>query len=113
MTKPKSTPPASQPAANDAPADCVKAAAILKGDRSKTISLEYPVEFDGKTYGEITIRRMTGTEVAAWLNDAAAVMPPMFNCPVDVIDALDADDAFTVKEAMNDFLPRKMRAAYE
>ena len=108
MTKQKDTPPADVPAAKKA-----APVATLKGVRSKTIALEFPVEFDGVTYSEITVNRMTGKELAAWLSDDAAFYPPMFDCPHEVIDALDADDADTIKGAMNDFLPRKLQAAKE
>lgn len=81
--------------------------------RSKTIGLDYPIEFGGKVYASITVRRMTGAEVSAWANAAGADNLPMFDCPQEVVDALDADDAEAVSKAVIDFLPRRMRAASE
>jgi hypothetical protein len=81
--------------------------------RSKTIVLDWPVEFAGKTYEQITVRRMTGAEVSAWANSAGSESLPMFDCPQEVVDALDADDAEAVSKAVIDFLPRRMRAASE
>lgn len=102
MTEPQ-TPPA------DVPAE--KPRATLVGLRSKTIALDFPVEFDGKTYTEITVKRLTGDEVSAFYNDPSAERIPMFDCPPEVIDALDADDAEIVMEAFRNFLPRALRTA--
>jgi hypothetical protein len=81
-------------------------------DRTKTIPLEWPVEYDGEIYTDVTVRRMTGAEVSAFFAQPEETRRlPMFNCPAEVIDALDADDAAAVSKAVMDFLPRSMRPA--
>lgn len=97
----------------DAPA-VAKAVAKIAGERSKTIPLEWPVEYDGKVYSEITVRRMTGREVQEFFkskDDAGGL--PMFDCPREVIEALDADDDVTINKAVLDFLPRSLRGSDE
>ena len=80
--------------------------------RDRVVPLEYPVEFAGKTYDSITVRRMTGNEVAEFVANSADVKTlPMFDCPKEVIDALDADDSETLMTAVLDFLPRALRPA--
>jgi len=100
---------------NDMPSaetPATKPVAILKGDRSRAIALSYPVEYDGIEYTTITVRRMTGAEVSAFYTaDGDEKRLPMFDCPIEVIEALDADDAENVSKAVIDFLPRSMRAA--
>lgn len=87
-----------------------KPIASLVGERSKSVPLRWPVQFDGKTYDHVTVRRMTGNEVAAFFKaEGDAVELPMFDCPREVIDALDADDAEDVNRVVLDFLPRSMR----
>ena len=96
-------------AANDVPP--AKAARIVN-PVTKTIPLEYPVEFDGKVYTEISLRRMSGTEVAAYITQLAAgerVKPPVIDVPFEVYDALDDDDLFTIDKAVVDFFPRRFR----
>lgn len=85
---------------------------LSKRNRFKTIKLEWPLEYDGKVYREVTIRRMTTEEVAAFVTAAAEggdPMLPMFDAPMAVIDNLDPDDAETVNNTVNDFLPRSLR----
>ena len=86
------------------------------GDRPRlcTVPLEWPVEYDGKTYTEITVRRMTAGEVMTFIEQATAggsPRLPMLEAPPEVIDALDADDADNVNKAVNDFLPRALQQA--
>jgi hypothetical protein len=82
--------------------------------RTKTIPLEWPLTYDGEMYTEVTIRRLTGAEVSDFFaQPAESRRLPMFDCPADVIDALDADDSMAVSEAVMGFLPRSMRAASE
>ncbi|MFN3891985.1 MAG: phage tail assembly protein [Beijerinckiaceae bacterium] len=80
--------------------------------RSRTVTLEYPLEYDGKLWTEITVRRASAGDVEAFV---AAVQRgenptlPMTDAPAAVLDALDADDFETVNKAINDFLPRALR----
>lgn len=89
--------------------------------RLKAIELEWPLDRpDGQTITAITLRRLTGGEVAA-LQDAmtgdnatdAAMIAAFADQPADVIAALDADDFMELKEAVVDFLPKRIRSALE
>jgi hypothetical protein len=80
--------------------------------REKLVPLEYPVEFDGQTYDVIKVRRVSGQQMAAFLDKVRSgadfVLAPMVDCPVEVWDALDADDQAAVDEAAREFLPRRL-----
>ncbi len=81
-------------------------------EREKMVRLAWPVEFDGKLWTEIKVRRVTGKEVAAYFSkmrdgDTEAVAP-MIDCPQAVWDAMDDDDQVTVDEAARPFWPRRL-----
>lgn len=93
--------------------------------RSKTIELQWPIEFNGREYRSVTVARLTAGEVAEFqaeieklmANDPdAKVRFPLFRdengevLAEDVMDALDDDDRFALEEAAADFLPRRFRA---
>jgi hypothetical protein len=67
------------------------------------IPLEWPVDFDGKLWTEIEIRRVSGKEVRVYLDalrtSEGDILPPMIDCPIEVWNALDADDQQTIDEA--------------
>jgi hypothetical protein len=84
-------------------------------ERHADVSLDWPVEFDGKTNATIRVRRVTGLEVETFLKeigalkgDAPMLKPPMIDCPIEVYEALDDDDRLRVEEAMVAFLPRRL-----
>lgn len=92
--------------------------------REKRVELEWPVEHDGKLYEAITVRRMTGQQVADFLDQLAQIkdedekarlhFPMLYHddgaaVPQAVIEFLDDDDAGTVAEVQQDFLPRRFR----
>lgn len=82
--------------------------------REQMVPLEYPVEFDGKTWTEIKVRRVTAGEVDAFMEELAAdksIMPPVVECPREVYDAMDDDDRYEVDRVMMDFLPRRLKVA--
>lgn len=88
--------------------------------REKRIALDWPVEFAGKTYSAVVLRRLTVAEVSAFIEDLDGSKKQriaMFfdddgaPVPPEVMDALDDDDAFAVDEASVAFLPRRFRAA--
>lgn len=104
----------------DAPAVIAGAVAAPRfaGDRvrSAIVPLEWPIEFDGRVIDKITVRRMTAKEVSDFVETTRAegkAELPMFDCPMAVIDALDADDSDAVNRAVLDFLPRSLRTADE
>ncbi len=88
------------------------------------MQLEWPLEYDGREYREITIKRLTAQEVKD-LADALRALPegtppprwPIFvdaegaPIPEEVLDALDPDDDTMLQEAALDFLPRRFVAA--
>jgi hypothetical protein len=90
-----------QPAAEPSPAPV---AAFVGGPpREKMVPLEWPVELDGNEWTEIRIRRASGKEVRDYLEQLrtseADVLPPMIDCPIQVWNALDADDHDTIDRA--------------
>jgi len=90
------------------------AAFVSAVGREKIVPLEFPVEFDGKTWSEVRIRRVTGKEVETYLDGLVRgerPMPPMFDCPHEVYDAMDDDDRLALDEAVVPFLPRRLKAA--
>lgn len=94
----------------------VKEAKIVSPkERHLDVPLDWPIEFDGKIYGTIRVRRVTGLEVETFLKeigalkgDAPMLKPPMIDCPIEVYEALDDDDRLRVEEAMVAFLPRRL-----
>lgn len=94
-----------------------KIARIIGGaPREKIVPLEYPVEFDGKEWTEVRIHRVSGKQVEDYMEALGRnerPMPPMFDCPMEVYDAMDDDDRFALDEAVVPFLPRRLRAAAE
>lgn len=87
-------------------------------ERTATITLDWPVEFDGKVYEALTIRRITGTEVELFMRKVAALeeddlslVPPGLECPEQVWRAVDDDDRVRIEQAMLPFLPRRLLLA--
>lgn len=82
--------------------------------REKLIPLEYPVEFDGKLYTDVRVRRVTAGEVRDYLdklrNGDASALPPVVDVPLAVWEVLDADDMQTIDEAAAEFMPKRLRA---
>lgn len=81
--------------------------------REKSVPLEYPVEFNGTTYDAVKVRRVSGQQMAAFLDKVRSgidfVLAPMVDCPAEVWDALDADDQFAIDEAAREFMPRRLK----
>lgn len=91
--------------------------------RRRSVTLQWPLEYDGRVYAEIFIRRLTVAEVAAWVEslkagDGNSHMPIYVDAagapiPDAVIDALDDDDGVALDEVVRDFLPRRFRGQQE
>jgi hypothetical protein len=89
----------------------------------KTVPLEWPVEFGGKTFSEIAIARLTAGEVAEFHKSVSALPPdapvvfPVYRdadggqLPDGLLDALDADDRDALDKEALYFLPRRFRGA--
>jgi hypothetical protein len=88
-------------------------------ERLKTQALEWPVEYAGKLYEDIVVRRMTTAEVAGFIEQmesskgVAFFRFPMFyhpdgtRLPDGLIDQLDDDDVVALTAVAADFLPRR------
>lgn len=104
-----------QPVAEVAPAPVAKFIGDLP--RDKIVPLEWPIEFDGKLYEAIRIRRVSAKEVRDYLEalrtSEADIMPPMIDCPLEVWSALDADDHDAVDQAAMEFTPKRLKAIFD
>ncbi|MDO5631146.1 MAG: phage tail assembly protein [Paracoccus sp. (in: a-proteobacteria)] len=94
----------------------IKAAA-----RTATLELDWPLELDdGSVLDQITLRRLTGAEVADLQEQMvpcgiseAALLAAFCDQSADIIASLDADDFIELKERVVDFLPKRLRAMVE
>jgi len=97
---------------------------LSQAERAKTIELEWPIEFEGRAWHRIVIKRLTAREVMEFTEkvlskkeDSADLALPVFKdeegkeLPAGLLDALDADDRDLLNEAALDFLPRRFRGA--
>lgn len=93
----------------------VGAARIVGGpDRVETIPLTYPIEFNGRTWTEITLKRLTALDLKAHFNtpaDQRVNDTPWFDAPREVLAALDLDDEDRVMERADRFIPARFRVA--
>lgn len=103
-----------QPAAEPTSAPIAKV--IYTGDHEKLVPLEWPIEFDGKLWTEIRVHRVSGKAVRDYLDalrsSEADILPPMIDCPLEVWNALDADDQHTVDLAAAEFTPKRLKAIF-
>ena len=105
------------PAAAATPAE---AQHVRASERVKSVPLDWPISFNGRVYDAIVLRRPTVLAVKAWTNAVVAeqakgvadpdVVFPVFDAPVEVLAALDPDDAAGVEEEARPFLPRRFQA---
>lgn len=90
---------------------------ILTEDRERMVPLKWPVEFDGKVWDQVRIRRITARELWDFAtkasNSPVFLMPPVVDCPLEVWEAMDADDQADIDEAAIEFMPKRLRAAAE
>ena len=87
--------------------------------RRRSVKLQWPLEYGGRVYDEICVRRLTVAEVAVWVeglktggdNPHMPIYVDAAGAPIPdvVIDALDDDDGAALDEAVRDFLPRRFR----
>lgn len=103
--------------ADGSPKEPPVARIVNPAGRSKVVPLQFPIEFDGKIWDSIEIRRCTGKEVQDYFeamgNSAEFVLPPVVQCPLAVWHAMDADDQYLVDEEAQAFMPRRLKAAVE
>lgn len=87
--------------------------------RCETVPLEWPLEYEGRTYSTVTVSRPTIAELDEWRDRIAGMKDagqdvskerlPMFDVPTAVLEALDPDDEDRVSEVAGRFLPRRFR----
>jgi hypothetical protein len=103
-----------QPGAEPAAVPIAKV--IYSGEHEKLVPLEWPIEFDGKVYDQIRVHRVSGKQVRDFLEalrtSEADILPPMIDCPMEVWNALDADDQETVDLAAMEFTPKRLKAIF-
>lgn len=104
----------------EAPVELKEARIVSPKERHKDVPLDWPVEFDGKLYESVRIRRVTGREVETFLRTIGSLAPgepapppPMVDCPAEVYDQLDDDDRLKVEEELLPFLPRRLLEVVE
>lgn len=80
---------------------------------SKVIPLEYPIEYDGKVYESLTLRRLRGKDFKRLArmegDEEIALASLLTGAPKEVIEALDGEDFIELQGAVENFLPRKLR----
>lgn len=86
--------------------------------RSKVLTLENPITYEGREYREITIVRLNAKEVEnllAAINRGESARFPIFRdgvgavIPEIVLDSLDDDDSLALDEAAADFIPKRFK----
>ena len=88
--------------------------------RETSVPLSWPLLVDGVEVGAIIVRRLTGGEIAALAErqgtsemDNATFLATFTDQPVEVMNALDADDLDAISEQVKVFLPRRIREEME
>jgi Phage tail assembly chaperone proteins, E, or 41 or 14 len=83
--------------------------------KSKTLALEYPVNFAGLDYTQLVVRRLKAKDfrqldLIEGGGNAAAIAMAALICNVEegVIDELDAADYVKLQEVIADFFPKAM-----
>jgi hypothetical protein len=106
--------PAAAPVADEPPV----AKIVTTQEIERLVPLDWPIEFEGKLYEHIRVRRITGHELQSYVEAMGAAgskspVPPTIECPQAVWDVMDADDMENVGANSMDFMPRRMKAAGE
>jgi hypothetical protein len=81
----------------------------MSDDGSVEFKLNYPVEFDGKVYEVLTLRRPKAKHIKklgknADLEEILLVAGRVAGVPLKVMDELDASDAMRIAEVVGGFL---------
>lgn len=82
----------------------------------QVVPLEYPVEYDGKIWESLTVRRVSGRDfqnMAEAGDDAVFLTAMLTGAPREVIEAMDGEDFIEVQGVVKAFLPRKLQAMAE
>ena len=91
--------------------------------RSEDVPLEWPIDYQGKHYAKLTVRRVSTAQIADYAaqliaKDPEAILGNVIDedgevVPLAVMQFLDDDDDKVVGEVISRFLPRVMRETDE
>lgn len=90
---------------------------VTEKKKTATVPLSEPVEFDGKTYKELTLRRMKAKDALLGDGETNEVMvgyltyAAMAGVPVEVIGELDLDDLEALSAAAVPLMGKSAAAA--
>lgn len=87
--------------------DAPKFISIDGRPREVQVKLDWPIEYDGKVWDIITVRRVTSAELSAFIESPEGSAFPNIDCPRDLLDHLDAEDGFKIEEMAQSFFPRR------
>jgi Phage tail assembly chaperone proteins, E, or 41 or 14 len=80
--------------------------------------LKYPLEWDGQEYRRVEFRRLKGKDFsrfrtlsAVGVSEDEVTLSLITGLPVEVVQALDADDYLELIEKSQDFIPARFREA--
>ena len=85
-----------------------------KPAESKSITLEYPIEYDGVEYETVALKSLKGKDFAALTklgesdNPVSAMIHLMSGIPFEVIEFMDINDLAVLMEEVENFIPRKL-----
>jgi hypothetical protein len=88
---------------------------VAARDRFRVVPLAWPVTYEGRLIGAVTVRRLSAVEVRSFVDQVttgAGVHFPGLDIPPIVLASLDDDDAAEVDKAVEAFLPRRLHEAF-
>jgi hypothetical protein len=93
------------------------AALEFSDPRSKVVPITHRFTFDGRTFSEVTLRRLSMVAVDKLVDerrhgDLYEVISEMTSVPAAVLRGMDADDGDRLVAESRDFLPRILREAF-
>ncbi|MBU2326850.1 MAG: phage tail assembly protein [Alphaproteobacteria bacterium] len=84
---------------------------------SKSVPLTVAIEFEGRTYTAINLRKLKGRDFLKLQqlgeNEDMGLLALISDAPAEVLAELDADDFMTLSEEAKSFLPRRLQTAIE
>ena len=91
--------------------------------RTSSYTLQWPIDYNGRTITQLLLKRVTVGEIAEWQKKSEEtkgdsrlpifVMMDGSDISEDVWAAMDVDDMDALSEAAMDFLPKRYRALME
>ena len=88
--------------------------------RSKTVPLEYPFEWDGTEISEVTVRRPKGNDLraiealerdkdASESDRSFGALARLSDIPLEAFDEMDGADIASLSEVVSGFFPKAQR----